>query len=407
MVISVGCVSTEGRTRISRKSDAARAQAVYRGRVRAPLRRHAADVLLAVLAVLAVAEAVFDPTQRPRALTVPFALAWSLPLLFRRRFPLGAPIAVFAVLALEAVVVTGNVVTSAQITGFMVLAAFAAAGAHPELRSALVGALVGYAGIVVILVADTTRLASALSVTGVSAVSWAVARAFTERDRRAVDLEERADALERAHAAAVAGERATIARELHDVIAHSVSVMTVQAGAARVLLDEDPTRARESLVAVEETGRQALGEMRRLLGILRGDEHGARLEPQPRIADVDALVEQVRAAGLPVDLVVQGEPKPLPPGVDLAAYRVVQEALTNVLKHAGAARARVAITFAEGALELTVWNDGNLGGNGRVGHGLVGMRERVALYGGTFDARPRSEGGYLVRASLPTDPTAP
>ena len=375
-------------------------------RARSLLRRHAIDALIVALAVLAVTEAWFDSSQRPRAVTVPLALLWTLPLLFRRRFPLGAPVAVLVVLAAEAVAV-GTVVTDAQMTGFTILAAFAVAGAHPDIRFALVGAVVGYTSVAVILVDDRPRLASTLSVIGVSAVTWAIARAFVERGRHAEDLEERAAGLERAHAEAVASERATIARELHDVIAHSVSVMTVQAGAARLLLDEEPLRARESLIAVEETGRQALGEMRRLLGILRGDEHETHLAPQPGIADIDALVEHVRAAGLPVDVVVDGEPKPLSPGVDLAAYRVVQEALTNALKHAGAARARVSIRYGTSALELAVANDGRARGNGRSGHGLVGMRERVALYGGEFEAGPRDGGGYVVRASLPLDAAAP
>ena len=375
-------------------------------RARSLLRRHAVDALIVVLAALAVAEASFAASQRPRAATVPLVLLWTLPLLLRGRFPLGAPVAVFVVLAAEAVAL-GDVVTDAQITGFMILAAFAAAGAHPDVRSALAGALVGYASIATILLDDRPRLASTLSVIGVSAVAWAIARALVERGRRAEHLEERAAGLERAHAKAVAHERATIARELHDVIAHSVSVMTVQAGAARLLLDEDPPRARESLVAVEETGRQALGEMRRLLGILRGDEHETRLAPQPGIADLDALVEHVRAAGLPVDVVVEGEPKRLPPGIDLAAYRVVQEALTNALKHAGAARAQVSIRYGVTALELAVTNNGQVRENGRGGHGLVGMRERVTLYGGTFEAGPRRGGGYAVRASLPLETTAP
>ena len=337
---------------------------------------------------------------------MPLALVWTLPLLFRRRFPLAAPVAVFVVLALEAVAV-GDVVTDAQMTGFTILAAFAAVGAHPEVRSALVGALIGYASIAVILIDDRPRLASTLSVIGVSAVTWAICRALVERGRRAEHLEERAAGLERAHAKAVAHERATIARELHDVIAHSVSVMTVQAGAARLLLAEDPPRARESLIAVEETGRQALAEMRRLLGILRGDEHETGLAPQPGIADLDALVEHVRAAGLPVDVVVEGEPQRLPPGIDLAAYRVVQEALTNALKHAGAARAQVSIRYGVTALELAVTNNGQVRENGRGGHGLVGMRERVTLYGGKFEAGPRRGGGYAVRASLPLETTAP
>jgi len=375
-------------------------------RARSLLRRHAVDALILALATMAVAEAAFNASQRPRPATVPLALLWTLPLLFRRRVPLGAPVAVFAVLAGEALTV-GDVVTDAQMTGFTILAAFAAVGAHPDLRFALVGALVGYVSVAVILTDDRPRLASTLSVIGVSAVTWGIARAFVERSRRADHLEERAAGLERAHAEAVAAERATIARELHDVIAHSVSVMTVQAGAARLLLDQDPPRARESLIAVEETGRQALGEMRRLLGILRGDEHETDLAPQPGIADIGALVEQIRAAGLPVDVVVEGERKRLPPGVDLAAYRVVQEALTNALKHAGAARAQVSIRYGATALELVVTNNGTARVNGRRGHGLIGLRERVALYGGHFEAGPRPDGGYAVRASLPLDRAAP
>ena len=230
-------------------------------------------------------------------------------------------------------------------------------------------------------------------------------RALAERTRRAEELQQRAERLEREQQTAALAERARIARELHDVVAHSVSVMTIQAGAARLLLDEDPSRAREPLVAVEETGHQALAEMRRLLGVLRGSDDGETLAPQPGMAQLDALVEQVRAAGLPVDVRVEGEVRPLAPGVDVAAYRVVQEALTNVLRHAGAARAQVAIRYGGDALELHVTNTGHAAGNGGGGgQGLIGMRQRVELYGGELEAGPRAEGGYAVRALLPTGP---
>ena len=375
-------------------------------RARQALERHAFDVLIVMLAALALAEASFDPSQRPRGVTVPFAFLWTLPLLFRRRFPLGTPVAVLVVLGVEAFL-ADEAVTSSQANGVAIITAFGVLGFHPDLRSALLGAAIGYLSMVAIVLDDRPRAAGTAAIFAVTAVAWAVGRALGERGRRAAALERRADRLEREQTAAVAEERGRIARELHDVIAHSVSVMTVQAGAARLLLDEDPARARQSLVAVEETGRQALGEMRRLLGILRGDEHETQLAPQPGIADMDALVEQVRAAGLPVDLVVEGEPKGLAPGVDLAVYRVVQEALTNALKHAGAARAHVAIRYEERALELVVVNDGHVSHNGRVGHGLIGMRERVALYGGEFQAGPRSEGGYAVRARLPVDEAEP
>jgi signal transduction histidine kinase len=234
--------------------------------------------------------------------------------------------------------------------------------------------------------------------------AWAVGRALSERGRRAAELEVRADRLQREHESAVAEERARIARELHDVIAHSVSVMTVQAGAARLLLDGDPERARDSLLSLENTGRQALADMRRLLGILRSDHERAALRPQPGIGDVPALVDQMRAAGLRADLSIEGEPKPLAPGVDLTAYRIVQEALTNALKHAAPAPARVAVRYARDTLAVEVVNDGPLRGNGRPGHGLVGMRERVGLYGGTLTAGPTDEGGFRVHAELPVDP---
>ena len=375
-------------------------------RVRSRLERHSVDAAIAVLAGAAQAEAWLDPTQKPRFATALFALLWTLPLLLRRRFPLGAPTFVFGILAAETLL-PGEVVTSSQATGLAAVATFAVAGTVRDLRRALAGAAAGFAALTAIIVVEGLPANRAWPVVVVGAIAWALGRAFGARAQRAADLEERAERLERAHAEAVAGERATIARELHDVIAHSVSVMTVQAGAARLVLEEDPSRARESLLAVEETGRQALAEMRRLLGILRGDEHEARLAPQPGVSELDALVEKVRAAGLPVDVIVEGEPHVLPPGTDLAAYRVVQEALTNALKHAGAARAQVSIRYGKTALELAVTNDGHAAPNGRVGHGLIGMRERVALYGGEFHAGPRPAGGYVVRATLPIDTPAP
>jgi signal transduction histidine kinase len=181
--------------------------------------------------------------------------------------------------------------------------------------------------------------------------------------------------------------------------------MTVQAGAARLLLDEEPLRAREPLLAVEETGRQALAELRRLLGILRQGEAEQGLAPQPGVADLGALLERCERAGLPVELKVEGEPKALAPGVDLAAYRVVQEALTNAIRHAGPARASVIVRYGDRALQLEIADDGRTPKKaGGRGHGLVGMRERVAVYGGDFEAGPRPAGGYVVRARLPLEP---
>ena len=238
------------------------------------------------------------------------------------------------------------------------------------------------------------------------ALSWTVGFVLSRRATQARELAERAERLEREHAdaaeRAVADERQRIARELHDVIAHSVSVMTVQAGAVRRLLLPEQEKEREALETVEATGREALTEMRRLVGLLR--EQGAMPEfsPQPGLGSMDALLETVRSAGLPVELAVDGDPRELPAGVDLAAYRVVQEALTNALKHGGTAHAWVSLHWREGELELEVSNDGRRDGDGSGGgHGLAGMRERVALYGGEVESGPRDGGGYVVRARIP------
>jgi signal transduction histidine kinase len=200
---------------------------------------------------------------------------------------------------------------------------------------------------------------------------------------------------------AVHEERQRIARELHDVIAHSVSVMTVQVGGVRRLLAPGQERERHALLSVEQTGRDALAEMRRLVGLLKEDDAEPHYAPQPGMQSLDALVGTVREAGLAVDVAVEGERRELPPGVDLAAYRVVQEALTNALKHAAPPRASLHIRWDEDQLRIEVANDAveRPGGPG-VGHGSAGMRERVTLYGGQLDSGPVA-GGYCVRASLP------
>jgi signal transduction histidine kinase len=226
--------------------------------------------------------------------------------------------------------------------------------------------------------------------------AWTVGR--TVRSWR-----EKSVALERANRelaqAAVAIERARIARELHDVVAHNVSMMVVQAGAAeRVLAGEQP-HVRDALAAIADTGRQTVDEMRTLLGVLRGV---APLAPQPGLADLEQLVAGVREAGLPVTLRIEGDRRPLPQAADLSAYRIVQEALTNALKHAGPARADVIVRFESGALTLEVRDTGTGAAQGTgSGHGLVGMRERVAMFGGELEASPAPDGGFAVRARLP------
>jgi signal transduction histidine kinase len=220
-----------------------------------------------------------------------------------------------------------------------------------------------------------------------------------DRDRRlALASRER----ELASREAVVRERARIARELHDVIAHHVSMMVLQAGAERRIVAGD-SETHEVLAGIERTGRGALTEMRRLVSMLRSDEDDERL-PQPSVADIPMLVTQMREAGLRVDLTVTGESSGVPVGVGLSAYRIVQEALTNAVRHAGQARAEVQVHYGPDSIEVQVLDDGAGSATpaGAGGHGLVGMRERVALYGGTFAAGARPEGGFAVRALLPT-----
>jgi signal transduction histidine kinase len=290
------------------------------------------------------------------------------------------------------------------------LLAFWVVGAHNARTQAIAGTAIGFASIAVVARVDE-RLGLEEAISGMlfGGVTALIAYALQRRSKRAAELEERTARLgrerEEAERVAVAEERRRIARELHDVISHSITLMTVQAGAARLLLGEDPVRAREPVIAVEETGRHALAELRRLLGVIRQEESEALTTPQPGLARLDELLGSTRRAGLPVDLDVAGEPRALPPGVDLTAYRIVQEALTNARRHAGPAHAHVVVRYAIEALELEVIDDGRTpqtSGDGG-GHGLVGMRERVALYDGTLDAGPRPEGGYAVRVQLPVE----
>jgi signal transduction histidine kinase len=206
---------------------------------------------------------------------------------------------------------------------------------------------------------------------------------------------------------AVAAERAAIARELHDVVAHHMSVMVVQAGAARAVSGSDPAAAAAALRQIEASGRTGLAEMRRLLEVLKAEEDGDGRAPQPGLARIDELLDAMRASGLPVEAVVEGTPRPLSPGVDLSAYRIVQEALTNALRHAGGASARVLVRYAPDGLELEIADHGSGPRDdpeASGGHGLIGMRERVHLFGGELEAGPRRGGGFLVRARLPSEP---
>ena len=386
-------------------------------RPRALLERYAIEAVALALAVAGQIELWAGSSDGPRALAVVAALVATMPLLLRRRFPFGAPAFLFAGLALVSLVSPAAVYRGTSFTLFALMLAFWAAGAQRERQPAVAGAAIGLAAIVVMLatggrggVVRTGDAELSLFIWSLIAVGLPLgAFALGARAQRASELQERADRLEREREertrAAVAAERARIARDLHDVIAHSVTVMTVQGGAARLLLDSEPGRARGPLLVVEETGHQALADMRRLVGIVQDEpEHAPALTPQPGLADLPALAEKLQRAGLPTDLVVHGEPETLTPGVELTAYRVVQEALTNTLKHAGPATARVTVIYEPQALRLEISDDGpGTSSHQAGGHGLVGMRERVALYGGRLEVGPRAGRGFSVRARLPLE----
>ena len=235
--------------------------------------------------------------------------------------------------------------------------------------------------------------------------AWVVGRIIRGRRERTLELEALTRELEAQRdlqaQAAVAVERARIARELHDIVAHNVSMMVVQAGAAGRVIEGDQPHVRDALAVIAETGRETVDEMRRLLGVLRAGSDALALTPPPGLGDLQQLVRSVREAGVPVELRVEGLPVALPPAVDLSAFRIVQEALTNTLKHAGPARAQVTVTYRDATVELEVRDDGSGNGNGGgSGHGLLGMRERVAMFGGELEAG-RDEHGFTVRARLP------
>ena len=378
------------------------------------VRSYVFDVLVLAVAVGAVVEFVVKPGDQQYYPTttnwfiIPAAVATVLPLLARRRFPFAAP-ATSLVLAGAVSFVEGNFAPFSFSIFLCLVASAFLLGMNSDRREALAGVPLILAVVVAAVHNQPDGSADDLFfVTIIMLCSWAGGFALSAKLAEASRAEARALALreeqERLSAEAVQAERSRIARELHDVVAHHVSVMTVQAGAVRRLLQPGQAREREALMSVEETGRKALTEMRRLLGVLKEDEEQkhAPLAPQPGVGTLDTLVEQVREAGLPVELTTEGRAVELPPGVDLSAYRIVQEALTNALKHAGPAHAWVTVRYGDDAVELEIANDGAFdpAENGR-GHGLVGMRERVAVYGGKLESGPRPGGGFAVRARLP------
>jgi signal transduction histidine kinase len=425
-----------------------------------------ADGLLAALLTVIALPLLFLPSENferlyasgfrdPGPLAVLLTLCQTVPLAWRRR----APYAVLGVSTAAAIVhlALGFKPTFAEAA--MVVSLYTVAAHRPRRRALLAAGLFALAMVGYGMIAEArypSPFQDSLQSWTLTFIQFGAAFFLGDLQRRRLADVAKLEALNAQLAEeqelrsrwAVAEERGRIARELHDVVAHSVSVMVVQAGAARRTMAISPEQAATALGQVEATGRQALVELRRLLGLLRdgdGDGEGeataAALAPQPSLANLDTLVTAAREAGLPVEVAVEGEPRPLPAGVDLSAYRIVQEALTNSLRHAGAARTRVRVGYGREALEVRVEDDGPgpapaLAGTGLVvvrtgaggvlnvadnadgadrkadrkaggGNGLIGMRERVALFGGTLEAGTRPGGGYRVAARLPLDNGSP
>jgi len=368
-----------------------------------------------VLAVALLLEAVLS-SSREGSVAVNLILYAPLALLFLAQplRPFEFTLALIAGLSLVSLAATD---AAAMTTTLLVLlvAVFRAAGALNDRHAIVLGLAIVVAIPVVTVEHGGANLGDYLFPTVIFAITAFVGRGLRHRALLARELALRNERLEVEREAqatsAVSDERRRIARELHDVVAHSVSVMVVQSGAARHVLDDEPDRAVAALAEVERSGRQALSELRRLLGLMRdGDANAAVREPQPTLAGLDDLVKRAQDAGLPVELRQEGDPFALPMGCDLAAYRVVQESLTNALKHAGdGARATVLLRWTDDRLELDISDTGQglttavPDGDGPLGQGLLGMRERVALCGGDLQAGPSTNGGFRVRATIPKD----
>ena len=379
-----------------------------------PIARRFGPAFVVVLAALESALEVAlrdDPLAAPRTshwFAVPAVALIVLPLLAYRRLPFAAPLSVLVAGAALSFVDGRLVVFPAGIFATGVAAALLV-GMLPEVHRARLGLAVLVAGATVIVTNDPGRTTGEfISVPGLLAVGWVAGRTLRERGEQARDAEVRAARAERERETAarigIAEERARIARELHDIVAHSVSVMVLQVGAVRHKLPASLAQETEALKDVEATGRTALAEMRRLLGAMREDRDAPDMAPQPGLGSLDALFAQVRRAGLPVELHVEGDPRPLPPAIDLSAYRIVQEGLTNALKHAGASRADVDVRYGAGEVRIEVRDDGRgpAGGDG-LGHGLVGIGERVKLYGGEMAAGRANGGGFVLSTRLPVE----
>ncbi|MFC5178750.1 sensor histidine kinase [Nocardioides taihuensis] len=367
-----------------------------------PSRPPLPDVLLAAaLAAVAWWEVLVTPLAEdvvsgPVWLDLLAVSAGTLPLAFRRQAPFAVAIGVYGVLAARAL--AGDPLELYP-TFLAALVATYTVASYAPLRDAVLSAVFSALALAVLVVrgSGTDAAPAPLATAVLFGTVWLVGRVVGVRNERARELHAARDQ----HAAeAVAAERERIARELHDAVSHSLAAIVMQAGGARNVLADDPERAAASLAVIEQTARRGLDEMRRMLGLL-GEE--AALAPQPGLDRIDALVADLRAGGLDVRLSTSGTPGPVPIAVGLAAYRIVQEALTNVIKHASPCRAEVRLDWSDEAVEVTVTDDGPGTGSAGpgAGRGLAGMRERVAVLGGVFEAGRGGSGGFRVHARLP------
>ncbi|CAM3156314.1 Histidine kinase domain-containing protein [Stackebrandtia soli] len=379
------------------------------------------DTLLAVAFALGswltiVVSGDIEGVPEPSLTTALWVSAGAIPIVIRRVHLW------FAVVLTAALQVAGTLDNAAWVSlNYSIFVLAYTVAAYLSIRQALAGSAVIWGTLTVLIVTVIPEQQLGMSATSAlifnyisASILFGIGRAVYNRRRTLVELQDRAHLAEENQAAmaaqAVADERRRIARELHDVVAHHVAVMGVLATGARRVLAKDPAKADETLQTIEQTGRATLREMRRLLDVLRTSEEEPEdeLTPQPGLDAVHSLVAQIRDTGLPVSLIVDGMPYPLDPGIALTVYRIIQEGLTNTLKHAGQARATVHIRYESDRIELDVGDNGggprvDGGGTGRVGHGLVGMRERVALYGGTLRTGPRPGGGFRVHTVIPIE----
>jgi signal transduction histidine kinase len=382
-------------------------------RVRFFARNHGFDLLIALAAIEGAFEVAFrdGAPQAPRTalwFAAPAVALVVLPLLGHRPFPFLAPAAVL-LLAPAFSFVDGRLIVftfSVYVGG---IAAAFLLGNLPDAVQARFGLAIVVGGAAIVVYNDPKRTSGEfIFIPVLFAIAWLAGFALRERAAQAEAAEQRAAHAERERSSAsriaVAEERARITRELHDIVAHAVSVMVLQVGAVRHGLPQALAEDRAALEGVEQAGRAALAEMRRLVGALHDDGQDVEFAPQPGLDTLDTLVDKVRRAGLPVRLHVEGDAFPLPRAIDLSAYRIVQEGLTNSLKHAHASHAEVTVRYRPDELDVKVLDDGAGAATGdSLGHGLVGIRERVKIYGGEMTARTAPEGGFILTARLPID----